>query len=220
MPVTIGAKGSANTQTTSPATDSQANVELLMPGLGIVTATAKGGRPFGADPASFDFVKTVNVATGIVLNVGLSVSAFASACPVCASPADAVTSSASLDPYFMTPPGYTILLSPRIGNPSRVLPPPAIPETTTWICCSLVSPASRYSAAVYLHAPQTRMRARPRSFGQQRPETTRIAMLSQQLFLTLEMENGAPAKLFGEPQRPPPWCLRGRGMASDLTVVN
>ena len=134
VPVTIGAKGSANTQTTSPATDSQANVELLMPGLGIVTATAKGGRPFGADPASFDFVKTVNIATGIVLNVGLSVSAFASACPVCASPADAVSASAFLDPYFLVPPGYTILLSPGIGNPIPSAPPaPAIPETSTWI---------------------------------------------------------------------------------------
>ena len=29
--------------------------------------------------------------------------------------------------------------------------------------------------------------------------------------LTLEMENGAPADFLGEPQRPPPWCVRGRG---------
>ena len=29
--------------------------------------------------------------------------------------------------------------------------------------------------------------------------------------LTLEMENGAPANLLGEPQRPPPWCVPGRG---------
>ena len=39
--------------------------------------------------------------------------------------------------------------------------------------------------------------------------------------LTLEMENGAPAKFLGEPRTPPPCCVRGRGgMASDLTASN
>jgi hypothetical protein len=97
------------------------------------TATAKGGRPFGADPASFDFVKTQDIATGIRFSIDLLVFAFASACPVCDSPSDEVTSSAFVDPYFLAPPGYTVLLSPGIGNPIPSAPAPAIPEASTWI---------------------------------------------------------------------------------------
>jgi hypothetical protein len=135
VPIVVGARGSANTQATSPATLSHASAEFFISG-GIATgrATAAGGRPFGADPASFNFLKTEEAETGIQLSVGLTVFAVASACPVCDSPSDEVTSSAFVDPYFLVPPGYTLLLSPGIGNPIPNAPPtPAIPETSTWI---------------------------------------------------------------------------------------
>ena len=82
VPIVVGARGSANTQETSPATDSHAVAEIRVAG-SASTATSEGGRPFGADPASFDFVKTQDIATGIRFSIDIQVFAFASACPVC-----------------------------------------------------------------------------------------------------------------------------------------
>jgi hypothetical protein len=48
------------------------------------------------------------------------------------------------------------------------------------------------------------------NFNWQRPETARIATLSQQSFFRLDGKWGL-AKLYGGPQRPPPWCVRGAG---------
>ena len=58
-----------------------------------------------------------------------------------------------------------------------------------------------------------------KDFNRQRCETARVATRSQQL---ADAGNGkwGPRNFSGEPQRPPPWCVRGAGVPSDLTMQN
>ena len=77
-------------------------------------------------------------------------------------------------------------------------------------CGSMAGATRDHPSAHFLWLNGRRHPSFRNDFNWQRRETARIATLSQQLFFRLDGKWG-PAKLFGEPQRPPTWCVQGAG---------
>jgi hypothetical protein len=127
VPIEIGSTGDVTS-----TFGSSASVEAQIQGLGFdLQADSVNGAAVGSLPTSFDVLDTVSVKTGKVFDVRMLEKASADICSSCDPQILDTSFSASVDPYFVVPDGYTLVLSPAAGNNPPVPPPVVLPDGFT-----------------------------------------------------------------------------------------